>query len=76
VHLEEQRLTTVWQQKAFTKLLGLRYRKGQENRVADALSHRQHTETLAVHTIIKCQPAWLDELRNSYATNKHALQWI
>jgi hypothetical protein len=31
---------------------------------------------LAVHTIIECQPAWLDELRNSYATNKHALQWI
>uniref|UniRef100_A0A453K9P6 Reverse transcriptase RNase H-like domain-containing protein n=1 Tax=Aegilops tauschii subsp. strangulata TaxID=200361 RepID=A0A453K9P6_AEGTS len=25
VHLEEQRLTTPWQQKAFTKLLGLRY---------------------------------------------------
>jgi hypothetical protein len=40
VHLEEQRLTTVWQQKAFTKLLGLCYRKGQENRAADALSHR------------------------------------
>jgi hypothetical protein len=80
VHLEEQRLTAVWKQKAFTKLLGLRYRicyrKGQENRAADTLSHRQHTETLAVHTIIKCQPAWLDELCNSYATNKHALQWI
>jgi hypothetical protein len=34
VHLEEQRLTTVWQQKAFTKLLGLQYkicyRKGLE----------------------------------------------
>uniref|UniRef100_A0A453NJ48 Reverse transcriptase RNase H-like domain-containing protein n=1 Tax=Aegilops tauschii subsp. strangulata TaxID=200361 RepID=A0A453NJ48_AEGTS len=25
-HLEEQRLNTPWQQKAFTKLLGLRYR--------------------------------------------------
>lgn len=25
IHLEEQRLTTPWQQKAFTKLLGLRY---------------------------------------------------
>uniref|UniRef100_A0A453HXS4 Reverse transcriptase RNase H-like domain-containing protein n=1 Tax=Aegilops tauschii subsp. strangulata TaxID=200361 RepID=A0A453HXS4_AEGTS len=26
IHLEQQRLTTPWQQKAFTKLLGLRYR--------------------------------------------------
>jgi hypothetical protein len=26
VHLEEQRLTTVWQQKAFTKLMGLQYK--------------------------------------------------
>uniref|UniRef100_A0A452XF75 Reverse transcriptase RNase H-like domain-containing protein n=1 Tax=Aegilops tauschii subsp. strangulata TaxID=200361 RepID=A0A452XF75_AEGTS len=26
IHLEHQRLTTPWQQKAFTKLLGLRYR--------------------------------------------------
>ena len=46
VHLEERRLTTVWQQKAFTKLLGLRYkicyRKGLENCAADALSRRPH----------------------------------
>lgn len=26
VHLEEQRLSTPWQQKSFTKLLGLQYR--------------------------------------------------
>ena len=26
VHLEEQKLTTVWQQKAFTKLLGMQYK--------------------------------------------------
>jgi phospholipid-translocating ATPase len=42
VQLTEQRLHTPWQQKVFTKLLGLqytiRYRKGPENRVADALS--------------------------------------
>jgi hypothetical protein len=40
--LNEQRLHTVWQHKVFTKLLGLQYRvvykKGAENRVADALS--------------------------------------
>src|SRR4051812_13466261 len=41
-HLEEQRLNTPWQHKAFTKLLGLRYRikykKGADNHGADALS--------------------------------------
>lgn len=44
VHLDDQRLTTLWQQKAMTKLLGLqyrlRYKKGVENRVADALSRK------------------------------------
>jgi hypothetical protein len=41
-HLEEQRLHTSWQQKVFTKLLGLqftiKYKKGISNRAADALS--------------------------------------
>lgn len=40
--LTEQRLHTPWQQKVFSKLLGLSYkiiyRKGTENRAADALS--------------------------------------
>jgi len=42
VHLNEQRLHTAWQQKVFSKLLGLQYKilykKGSENGVADALS--------------------------------------
>ena len=45
-HLEDQRLHTSWQQKMFTKLLGLqfkiRYKKGIDNRAADALSRRPH----------------------------------
>jgi hypothetical protein len=80
VHLEEQRLTTVWQQKAFTKLLGLRYhicyRKGPDNRAADALSRRPHDETTTLHTITKCKPAWLDDVRASYAENPQARNWI
>jgi hypothetical protein len=40
--LDEQRLTTPWQQKALTKLLGLQYsieyKRGSTNQVADALS--------------------------------------
>ena len=50
IHLNEQRLHTPWQQKVFTRLLGLRYRivyrRGEENTVADALSRRPHPETL------------------------------
>ena len=45
VHLEEQRLTTPWQHRAFTKLLGLWYiicyKKGSDNTAADALSRLQ-----------------------------------
>lgn len=44
IHLNDQRLHTVWQQKVFTKLLGLRYRivykRGTDNSIADALSWR------------------------------------
>jgi hypothetical protein len=44
--LSDQRLHTPWQQKVFTKLLGLQfrvvYRSGAENKVADALSRRPH----------------------------------
>jgi hypothetical protein len=46
VHLDDQRLTTQWQHKAFTKLLGLQYkicyRKGPENSATYAPSRRQH----------------------------------
>ena len=41
-NLTDQRLTTPWQLKAYTKLLGLNYKitykKGSENSAADALS--------------------------------------
>jgi hypothetical protein len=48
IHLNEQRLHTPWQQKVFTKLLGLDYKivykQGSDNSVADALSRRASTE--------------------------------
>jgi hypothetical protein len=44
IQLNEQRLHTHWQQKVFTKLLGLQskiiYKKGVDNRVVDALSRK------------------------------------
>ena len=48
VHLNEQRLNTPWQQKLFTKLLGLQYKiiykKGCDNGAVDALSRRSHSD--------------------------------
>jgi hypothetical protein len=56
VHLNEQRLHTHWQQKVFTKLLGLNYRiiyrKGTENIAADALSRKPHGELLTAVTSV------------------------
>lgn len=74
VHLEEHLPTTPWQKKAFTKLLGLRYcikyRKGTENSAANALSSTSASDM--VSTITSCQPAWLDDVINSYNANPQA----
>ncbi|WVZ87398.1 hypothetical protein U9M48_034038 [Paspalum notatum var. saurae] len=58
-HLDDQKLSTPWQQKAFTKLLGLQYKicykKGYDNKVADALSRvvaPSHQEVLAVSLLL------------------------
>jgi hypothetical protein len=64
VHLNEQRLHIAWQQKLFTKLLGLHYRivykPGTNNRVADALSrHVGSAELWAISTPV---PTWLDDV--------------
>jgi transposase InsO family protein len=71
VHLEEQRLSTPWQKKAFTKLLGLRYRiiyrQGTENSAADALSRKSHEQLLCVAALSVCQPAWGEEVIAGYA---------
>ncbi|XP_019225505.1 PREDICTED: uncharacterized protein LOC109207079 [Nicotiana attenuata] len=56
-YLLEQRVTTALQQKGLTKLLGLdyeiQYKRGAENKVADALSRRQEEESelCAVSTV-------------------------
>jgi hypothetical protein len=74
-HLNEQRLHTPWQQKVFTKLLGLQhkiiYKKGIENATADALSHKPDTSVTSM-AISSCQPQWLDELEASYEQDSYA----
>lgn len=74
IHLNEQRLHTPWQQKVFTKLLGLRYRvvyrRGADNLAADALSRRDHQpELLAVSSAVH---DWLDVLQQWYSIDKEA----
>ena len=69
-YLDDQRLTTPWQQKALTKLVGLQYKlcykKGIENRAAGALSRIQPQDNLEVIAISVTQPVWLEELRLAY----------
>lgn len=73
--LSEQRLHTQWQQKVFTKLLGLQYRivyrKGADNRGADALSRGTFVtgECSAVSALV---PTWASAVVHSYANDPAA----
>jgi hypothetical protein len=78
-HLEDQRLHTPWQQKVFTKLLGLqfkiKYKKGADNRVADALSrHPQPTESLLA--ISQLYPAWISDISSLYQQHPDAKELL
>lgn len=77
-YLLEQKVTSAIQQKWLAKLLRLayefQYKKGDENRVADALS-RQHEETSDANTpVVESQlqvisvavPLWVHEVSASY----------
>jgi hypothetical protein len=80
VHLNEQRLHTMWQQKVFTKLLGLHYRivykKGSDNRVADALSRRPHSSEESCLTMSAVVPQWCDDVIAGYASDPQAQTYI
>lgn len=77
-HLEDQRLHTTWQ-KVFTKLLGLqfviKYKKGSDNRVADALSRRPQQEA-SLCAISTLRPAWMDEVLDSYHNDPQAQELL
>jgi transposase InsO family protein len=79
VHLNEQRLHTHWQQKVFTKLLGLHYsivyKKGSDNRVADALSRRSHHEASCLAISVSA-PSWVARVVDSYSEDAHATQLL
>lgn len=66
-------MSTPWQHKALTKMLGLQYKicydKGYENKVADALSRVQapaHQEVLAVYQL---QPVWFQQVIDGYSSS-------
>lgn len=76
IHLEEQRLSTPWQKKAFSKLLGLRYKiiykQGRENAAADALSRKMHSPTATVAALTVCRPVWIEEVVAGYSSDEEA----
>jgi hypothetical protein len=60
IHLDDQRLSTPWQHKALSKLMGLtyqiQYKKGADNRVADALSRLPQTVPYEIAAISVIKP--------------------
>ena len=87
-YLLEQRLTHPLQHKWLTKLLGLdyeiQYKKGIDNGVTDALSRRTiayHSEVCptkhgTLNAISSAQPAWVQELLDSYVGDPMAQELI
>jgi hypothetical protein len=77
--LNEQRLHTQWQQKVFTKLLGLQYKviykKGVDNRVADALSRKSSHDSCCA-ALSMSTPLWLQDVLRGYQSDQTALDLI
>ncbi|GAB2271142.1 hypothetical protein Dimus_038902 [Dionaea muscipula] len=76
-HLLEQKLSTCVQMRGMSKLLGLQYKieykKGVENKAADALS-RRHEEELSAMTAVT--PSWMEEIQKSYTDDPYAQSLI
>jgi hypothetical protein len=77
-HLDDQVLHTDLQKKAMTRLVGLnftfQYKKGEDNKVADALFHVRHAFSLL--TISAGVPLWMQEVINSCAVDVKAQQLL
>ena len=76
--LGEQQLQSELQRKAMARLMGLQfqivYKKGVENRVADALCRVGAMMELVV--LSEVQPVWIQEILNSYVTDVEAQELI
>lgn len=74
-HLNDQRLHTVWQQKVFTKLLGLHYqivyKKGADNSAANSLSRRAHPKhSCCAMSVVT--PEWCQDIIAGYHQDKQS----
>ncbi|XP_042965413.1 uncharacterized protein LOC122299304 [Carya illinoinensis] len=72
-YILEQRVATVTQQKWLTKLLGydftISYKKGKENKVADALSRKMEDQISPAGVLAMISlpnPEWIEDLKASY----------
>jgi hypothetical protein len=68
-HLDDQKLSTPWQHKALTKLMGMTYKiiykKGTDNKVADALSRLQKSPVYDISAISVLKPLWLEDIQKT-----------
>lgn len=71
-YIMEQKVTTAFQQRWISKLLGLdyeiQYKKGAENKVADALS-RKDFSSIEFQGMTMIKPKWLEEVVLSYESD-------
>ncbi|XP_026453896.1 uncharacterized protein LOC113355284 [Papaver somniferum] len=78
-YLMEQRITTVLQHKCIMKLMGLdyviKYKKGMENKAADALSRLPH-DASTCQVMAVSQQQWHQDIIASYTEDSHAQQLI
>lgn len=78
VHLGEHKLQEGLQQKAFIKLIGLQYKiiykKGLENKAADALSRQEQAHEAIALTI--STPKWLETVIDNYQQDPQAKELL
>ncbi|WVZ83700.1 LOW QUALITY PROTEIN: hypothetical protein U9M48_030821 [Paspalum notatum var. saurae] len=77
-YIQEQRLVEGIQHKLLIKLLGynytIEYKKGKENKAADALSRTPLHQSVLPITVIT--PTWIQEVQNSYITDERCQQLL
>jgi hypothetical protein len=70
-HLNEQRLHTPWQQKVFTKLLGLNYGIIYRRGVKQGSRCLASQACGCCNVVSTCQPQWLDKVVASYESDSY-----
>ena len=80
MHLDDQILSTPWQHKAFTKLLGLNfkiiYKQGKENRVANALSRTSHADGFELSIVSVVTTPWVQSLQAAYVQDPNTAKLL